>query len=110
MPDCPECNSEYSYIDGLNYICPECGYEWSSIHTDDNSKFVVKDSNGLILESGDNVIVIKDLKVKGSSSVVKVGTKIKNIRIIESADNHHIDVKVAGIGQIKITPKFVKKA
>ena len=108
MPNCPKCDSEYPYEDGLNYVCPECGYEWP-IQADEEEQLIVKDVNGVVLESGDSVTVIKDLKVKGASSVVKIGTKIKNIRLVESADNHNIDCKIPGIGAIKITPKYVKK-
>lgn len=110
LPNCPKCNSEYTYEDMNLYICPECGYEWSKEKSQEESEFTVKDSNGNILRSGDDVTVIKDLKVKGSSSVVKVGTKIKNITLVESADDHNIDCKIKGIGAIKITPKYVKKS
>lgn len=109
MPGCPKCNSEYPYKDGQVYVCPECGYEWPVIQTDNEIDYVVKDCNGVVLNTGDSVIVIKDLKIKGSSSVIKVGTKIKNIRVIESSDRHHVDSKVPGIGSVKITPKNVKK-
>lgn len=110
MPHCPQCDSEYPYQDGPSYICPECAHEWP-VHAEENDDaFVVKDANGAILSDGDSVTVIKDLKVKGSSSVVKVGTKIKNIRLVESSDNHNIDCKIEGVGAIKVTPKFVKKA
>lgn len=111
LPNCPKCGGEYTYEDGSLLICPECAHEWSA---DDSSQeeeeFTVKDSNGATLRSGDDVTVIKDLKVKGSSSVVKVGTKIKNIRLVESADDHNIDCKISGVGAIKITPKYVKKS
>jgi protein PhnA len=110
MPNCPKCDSEYPYEDGLSYICPECAHEWPINPEDDPDRLIVKDVNGAILNDGDSVTVIKDLKVKGSSSVVKIGTKIKNIRLVESADNHNIDCKVTGVGAIKITPKYVKKA
>ena len=110
MPDCPKCSSEYPYEDGPSYVCPECAYEWPINGEAAEDGLVVKDSNGAILEDGDSVTVIKDLKVKGSSSVVKVGTKIKNIRLVESSDDHNIDCKIPGIGALKITPKFVKKA
>jgi protein PhnA len=111
IPNCPQCNSEYTYEDGSLYVCPECAYEWSKDDAaDQETEFTVKDSNGTTLRSGDDVTVIKDLKVKGSSSVVKVGTKIKNIRLVESADDHNIDCKIPGVGAIKITPKFVKKS
>ena len=109
MLECPKCCSEYPYKDGLNFVCPECAYEWPVVKLESEFEFVVKDSNGVVINSGDNVVVIKDLKLKGSSSVIKIGTKIKNVRIIQSADNHHIDCKVPGIGSVKITPKNLKK-
>lgn len=111
LPNCPKCNGEYTYEDGSLLICPECGHEWSKDEAaQEDQEFTVKDSNGTTLRSGDDVTVIKDLKVKGSSSVVKVGTKIKNIRLVESADDHNIDCKIPGVGAIKITPKYVKKS
>lgn len=110
LPPCPKCNSEYTYEDGELLVCPECAHEWSKEATQEENEFTVKDSNGATLRSGDDVTIIKDLKVKGSSSVVKVGTKIKGIRLVESADDHNIDCKIPGIGAIKITPKFVKKS
>ena len=109
LPKCPECSSEYSYEDGLNLVCPECGHEWSKdAAAEDEDSLVVKDSNGNLLADGDSVTVIKDLKVKGSSSVVKVGTKVKNIRLVEG--DHDIDCKVDGIGPMKLKSEFVKKA
>jgi protein PhnA len=111
LPNCPKCGGEYTYEDGSLLICPECAYEWSKEEAlKEDEEFTVKDSNGATLRSGDDVTVIKDLKVKGSSSVVKVGTKIKNIRLVESADDHNIDCKIQGVGAIKITPKYVKKS
>ncbi len=111
LPNCPKCNGEYTYEDGSLLICPECAHEWSKDEANqEEEEFTVKDSNGATLRSGDDVTVIKDLKVKGSSSVVKVGTKIKNIRLVESADDHNIDCKIPGVGAIKITPKYVKKS
>jgi protein PhnA len=111
LPNCPKCGGEYTYEDGALLICPECAHEWSKEEAaKEDEEFTVKDSNGATLRSGDDVTVIKDLKVKGSSSVVKVGTKIKNIRLVESADDHNIDCKIAGVGAIKITPKYVKKS
>jgi len=111
LPNCPQCNSEYTYEDGSLFVCPECAYEWSKDEAaQEDAEFTVKDANGATLRSGDDVTVIKDLKVKGSSSVVKVGTKIKNIRLVESTDDHNIDCKISGVGAIKITPKFVKKS
>lgn len=109
LPNCPKCDSSYTYVDGLLYICPECAHEWSTDSTDssDDKGLVVKDANGNILQDGDTVSVIKDLKVKGSSSVVKVGTKVKNIRLVEG--DHDIDCKVDGIGPMKLKSEFVKK-
>lgn len=111
FPNCPKCGGEYTYEDGSLLICPECAHEWTvDASGEEDKEFTVKDSNGATLKSGDDVTVIKDLKVKGSSSVVKVGTKIKNIRLVESADDHNIDCKIPGVGAIKITPKYVKKS
>ena len=109
LPNCPKCGSEYTYEDKTLLICPECAYEWTPTN-EEEKEFTVKDSNGTILRSGDDVTVIKDLKVKGSSSVIKVGTKIKNIRLVESSNDHNIDCKIPKIGAIRITPKFVKKS
>ena len=109
LPPCPTCHSSYTYQDGLLFICPECAHEWGS--EADTPKpdagLVVKDANGTLLQDGDSVSVIKDLKVKGSSSVVKVGTKVKNIRLVEG--DHDIDCKVEGIGPMKLKSQFVKK-
>lgn len=104
LPNCPKCNSEYTYEDGAMIICPECAYEWSPKDEEDN---VIKDSNGNILSDGDTVTVIKDLKVKGSSSVVKRGTKVKNIRLVEG--DHDIDCKIDGIGAMSLKSIYVKK-
>lgn len=114
LPRCPECNSEYTYEDREMYICPECANEWSKLELTDGSEgshdndLIVKDSHGNTLENGDTVSIIKDLKVKGSSSVVKVGTKVKNIRLVEG--DHNIDCKISGIGSMKLKSEFVKKA
>ena len=110
LPPCPKCNSQYAYEDGVMLICPECGHEWNP--NDNNSaagnENIVKDANGAVLADGDAVVVIKDLKVKGSSSVVKVGTKVKNIRLVEG--DHNIDCKIPGIGAMSLKSEFVKKA
>ncbi|MGX6592495.1 zinc ribbon domain-containing protein YjdM [Cetobacterium ceti] len=108
LPNCPKCNSEYTYEDGNLIICPECAYEWS-LDTDekDSDEVVVKDAHGNILVDGDTVVVIKDLKIKGSSSVVKQGTKVKNIRLVEG--DHNIDCRIDGIGAMKLKSEFVKK-
>ena len=109
-PACPVCGLENTYFDGEQYVCPDCTHEWSL--TDDTesteSERVIKDANGQILRDGDTVTVIKDLKVKGSSSVVKVGTKVKNIRLVDG--DHDIDCKIDGIGQMGLKSQFVKKA
>ncbi|MEJ2143434.1 MAG: zinc ribbon domain-containing protein YjdM [Gammaproteobacteria bacterium] len=109
LPPCPECQSEYTYEDGALYICPECGHEWTQLDdTADEDALLVKDAFGNLLKDGDSVTVIKDLKVKGSSSSVKVGTKVKNIRLVEG--DHNIDCKIDGIGAMKLKSEFVKKA
>jgi protein PhnA len=110
LPKCPACSSEFTYEDGSNYICPECAHEWSKADSDEDSTdaLIVKDANGNVLQDGDTVTVIKDLKVKGSSSVVKVGTKVKIIRLVEG--DHNIDCKIDGIGAMKLKSEFVKKA
>jgi len=107
LPNCPKCHSEYTYEDGSLYICPECAHEWSQHAEQENESKTVKDANGNTLNDGDTVSVIKDLKVKGSSSVIKVGTKVKNIRLVEG--DHDIDCKVDGIGPMKLKSQFVKK-
>lgn len=110
LPNCPKCGCEYTYEDGSLLICPECAYEWSAdAASTDEEGLVVKDANGTILNDGDDVTVIKDLKVKGSSSGIKVGTKIKGIRLVEGNDGHNIDCKVPGVGAIKLKQEFVKK-
>lgn len=109
LPNCPQCNSEFTYEDGALYICPECAHEWSKESAPESAvERVWKDAHGNILNNGDSVTVIKDLKIKGSSSVVKVGTKVKNIRLIEG--DHDIDCKIDGIGAMQLKSEFVKKA
>ncbi|HEY9119241.1 MAG TPA: zinc ribbon domain-containing protein YjdM [Marinobacter sp.] len=109
LPPCPECSSEYTYEDGVQLVCPECGHEWSEAEVAANEAGkVIRDANGNDLQDGDTVTVIKDLKVKGSSSVVKVGTKVKNIRLVDG--DHDIDCKIEGIGAMKLKSEFVKKA
>lgn len=108
LPNCPKCHSEYTYEDGLFYICPECAHEWTKEdENDDVDQLIVKDANGNVLADGDTVSVIKDLKVKGSSSVLKMGTKVKNIRLVEG--DHNIDCKIDGFGAMKLKSEFVKK-
>lgn len=110
LPKCPKCNSEYTYKDNALLICPECAYEWTNEEKENtlsNDELIVKDAYGNALKDGDSITVIKDLKIKGSSQVVKVGTKVKNIRLIEG--DHNIDCKIDGIGPMKLKSEFVKK-
>lgn len=107
FPECPKCQSQYVYQDGDLLICPECGHEWQPGEMSSEDQLVIKDSNGTLLADGDTVTVIKDLKLKGSSQVIKVGTKVKNIRLVEG--DHDIDCKVDGIGAMKLKSQFVKK-
>ncbi len=107
LPKCPQCSSIYTYVDGLLLVCPECAHEWSQDDSEEDEGLNIKDVNGNSLQDGDTVTVIKDLKVKGSSSVVKVGTKVKNIRLVEG--DHDIDCKINGIGAMKLKSEFVKK-
>lgn len=108
LPNCPQCASEYTYEDGDRFVCPECGHEWSKDGSgEESNEKVIKDSNGNVLATGDTVSVIKDLKVKGSSLAVKVGTKVKNIRLVDG--DHDIDCKIDGIGAMKLKSQFVKK-
>ncbi len=104
---CPSCQSLYTYEDRGLLICPECGHEWSQAGETDGNLKIVKDANGTPLQDGDTITVIKDLKVKGSSSVVKVGTKVKNIRLVDG--DHDIDCKIPGIGAMGLKSEFVKK-
>jgi protein PhnA len=109
FPKCPLCNSEYTYEDGDNYVCPECAHEWPKVAAEATEEVkVFKDAFGTVLNDGDTITVIKDLKVKGSSSVVKVGTKVKNIRLVDG--DHDIDCKIDGIGAMQLKTEFVKKA
>lgn len=107
-PNCPECSGEYTYMDEENYVCPECAHEWP-VTAPEVEVDSVRDSNGNPLSDGDFVTVIKDLKVKGSSTVVKIGTKIKCGRIDAQAKDHEIDCKVPGVGAMKLTAKFTRK-
>ena len=110
LPHCPKCSSEYTYEDGRMFVCPECANEWSREGEPESSddEALVMDANGNVLVDGDTITVIKDLKVKGSSLVVKVGTRVKNIRLVEG--DHDIDCKIDGIGAMKLKSQFVKKA
>lgn len=108
LPPCPKCQSVYVYESNGLLICPECAHEWSENDTNnDDTNAVIRDANGVELKDGDSVIVIKDLKVKGSSSVVKSGTKVKNIRLVDG--DHDIDCKIPGIGAMGLKSQFVRK-
>jgi len=109
LPICPKCNSGYTYDDGSGFVCPECGHEWtleSNTERNEDNK-IVKDANGNVLTDGDTVTVIKDLKVKGSKSDVKIGTKVRNIRLVDG--DHNIDCKIDGFGAMQLKSEFVKK-
>lgn len=107
LPNCPKCNSEYTYEDGSLLICPECGHEWSLEAAGVEEERIIKDVNGNVLSDGDTVTVIKDLKVKGSSSTLKQGTKVKNIRLVDG--DHNIDCKIDGFGAMSLKSEYVKK-
>lgn len=112
LPKCPKCNSEYTYENGTLYICPECGHEWT-IHVENDGEAIqatVKDAHGNILQDGDSVTIIKDIKVKGSSSALKVGVKVKNIRLVEEVNGHNIEAKVPGFGVMMLKSAIVKKS
>lgn len=109
LPHCPQCHSEYTYEDGDQFICPECAHEWpQNAHPEEENQPVVRDANGNQLTDGDNATVIKDLKIKGTSSVIKVGTKVKIVRLVEG--DHDLDCKVDGHGAMMLKSEFVKKA
>jgi protein PhnA len=107
LPNCPKCHSEYTYEDGSLLICPECGHEWSLEDAAVEEERVIKDANGNVLSDGDSVTVIKDLKIKGSSSTLKQGTKVKNIRLVDG--DHNIDCKIDGFGAMSLKSEYVKK-
>ena len=114
MTTCPKCQSKNIYQDGNLWICPECSHEWSAlkssaVETEKTVGIAIRDANGNALQDGDTVTVIKDLKIKGSSSVVKVGTKVKNIKLTEGADGHDISCKIDGFGAMNLKSEFVKK-
>lgn len=109
LPNCPLCNCEYTYENGHLLVCPECAHEWApgAEGAAAEASLTVKDANGNILADGDTVTIIKDLKVKGSSSSLKIGTKVKNIRLVEG--DHNIDCKIEGFGAMSLKSEFVKK-
>lgn len=112
-PQCPKCHSKHVYPDRELFICPECTHEWNPAlesEKQDNQELMVRDAHGNPLKDGDSVTVIKDLKVKGSSSSVKIGTKVRNIRLVDSSDGHNIDCKIEGFGNMSLKSEFVKKS
>ena len=112
LPPCPECSSEYTYEMGALYVCPECAHEWETTpppSDDDDEAFVVKDSVGNVLADGDTVTVITSLKVKGNPTAIKIGTKVRNIRLTDGPDGHNIDCKIDGFGAMQIKSSVVKK-
>jgi len=114
LPPCEKCGSEYVYENGDFYVCPECAHEWlngaGSEENEEEEGLVVKDAHGNLLKDGDSVTVIKDIKVKGSSSVIKVGTKVNDIRLVEEINGHNIDAKVKGFGPMMLKSSIVKKS
>ncbi len=109
LPPCPECSSEYAYEMGVLLVCPECAHEWSPANGSDEQENVIKDAVGNVLSDGDTVTVVKDLKVKGSSTAIKVGTKVRNIRLVDGVGDHDIDCKVGGFGPMQLKSSVVKK-
>ena len=108
LPACPQCDCIYTYEDGALLVCPECAHEWSATATgEDDEQTIIRDANGTPLQDGDTVTVIKDLKIKGTNDVVKVGTKVKNIRLV--GGDHDIDCKIPGIGPMGLKSEFIKK-
>lgn len=110
LPPCPECKSEYSYEMGALLVCPECAHEWNPSEEVEEQARVIKDSAGNVLSDGDDVTIIKDMKVKGSSNTLKVGTKVRNIRLVDGPGDHDIDAKVDGFGPMNLKSSIVKKA
>ena len=113
LPKCPKCASDSTYDDGSMFVCPDCGHEWAktgAVETaaNDDDVLVVKDAYGTVLQDGDSITIVKDLKVKGASAPLKVGTRVKNIRLVDG--DHNIDCKIDGFGQMSLKSEFVKKA
>ncbi len=109
LPACPSCASEYTYEMGALLVCPECAHEWVNEPIVDDAEPVIKDAVGNVLQDGDTVTIIKDLKVKGSSTAIKVGTKVRNIRLVDGVGDHDIDCKVDGFGPMQLKSSVVKK-
>lgn len=110
LPNCPKCGSEYTYKDGQLFICPECAHEWSQDQElEEEDKLIIRDAHGNILNEGDSVTVVKDIKVKGAPNAIKAGTKIKGIRLIEPVNGHNLDVNIKGFGAMLLKSELVKK-
>jgi protein PhnA len=112
IPNCAKCGCEFTYENGGMYVCPECGHEWVENAASENGEeeVVVKDAHGNVLHDGDSVTIIKDIKVKGSSSVIKIGVKVKGIRLVKEVNGHNIDAKVPGFGPMMLKSEVVKKS
>ena len=113
LPPCPKCKSAFTYEDGALLVCPECAHEWSlaassAAPAEEEGGLVVRDANGTLLKEGDSIVIVKDLKVKGATSALKVGTKVKNIHLVEG--DHNIDCKIDGFGAMSLKSEFVKKS
>lgn len=110
LPPCPECKSEYSYEMGALLVCPECAHEWNPSDIQEESARVIKDASGNVLNDGDDVTIVKDMKVKGSSNTLKVGTKVRGIRLVDGPGDHDIEAKVDGFGPMNLKSSIVRKA
>jgi protein PhnA len=110
LPPCPECNSEYSYEMGELLVCPECAHEWNPSDVEIEAERVIKDASGNVLADGDDVTIVKDMKVKGSSNTLKVGTKVRGIRLVDGPGDHDIEAKVDGFGPMNLKSSIVRKA
>lgn len=110
LPPCPECKSEYSYEMGALLVCSECAHEWNPLEMESEVVRVIKDASGNVLNDGDDVTIVKDLKVKGSSNTLKVGTKVRGIRLVDGPGDHDIEAKVDGFGPMNLKSSIVKKA
>lgn len=113
LPNCPKCSSEFTYESEGLFICPDCAYEWSENKASENDEeevTIVKDAHGNILKDGDTVTIIKDIKVKGSSSLIKIGVKVKDIRLVKEVNGHNIEAKVPGFGSMMLKSEIVKKS
>jgi protein PhnA len=110
LPACPECKSELTYELGELFACPECAHEWSQSESDSEEVRVIRDASGNVLADGDDVTIVKDMKVKGSSNTLKVGTKVRNIRLVDGPGDHDIEAKVDGFGPMNLKSSIVRKA